>query len=139
MRPWSLGVTANWSLSGMLAIRFTAPIEPRPAPRVDSHDRQRYSPKWYRQWKADFGLFARLAMKGQPPLECPLKLSAQFFKLKPKNPQSRNYGDLDNLLKAVKDAMNGICYKDDSQVVQYGSCGKFHGQPLIVIELEEIP
>lgn len=125
-------------LSGMPAIKFTAPMEPRPAPRVDSHGRQRFSPKWYRQWKADFGLFARLAMHGQPPLSCPLKLSAQFFKLNPKNPQSRNYGDLDNLLKAVKDAMNDICYNDDSQVVQYGACGKYHGEPLIIIELEEV-
>lgn len=119
-------------------IKIVAPLEPRPAPRADSKDKQRYSPKWYRQWKADFGLFARLAMHGQPPLSCQLKLSAQFFKLKPKNPQSRNYGDLDNLLKAVKDAMNGICYNDDSQVVQYGACGKYHGEPRIIIELEEL-
>jgi Holliday junction resolvase RusA-like endonuclease len=25
--------------------------------------------------------------------------------------------DLDNLVKAVKDALNGICYRDDSQIV----------------------
>ena len=119
-------------------IKIVAPIMPRPAPRVDSNGKQRYNPKWYRQWKKDFGLFARLAMHGQSPLTSNLKLSVEFFKLKPKNPQSKQYGDLDNLIKAVKDAMNGICYEDDRQVTQYGHCGKFHGEPHIVIELEEI-
>lgn len=119
-------------------IKIVAPMTPRPAPRPDSKDKQRYSPKWYRQWKQDFGIFARLAMHGQPPLTGAVKLSAKFFKLKPKDPQSKQYGDLDNLLKAVKDAMNGICYEDDRQVTQYGHCGKFHGDPHIIIELEEI-
>lgn len=119
-------------------IKIVAPMTPRPAPRADSNNKQRYSPKWYRKWKNDFGLFARLAMHGQPPFSGAVKLSAEFYKLKPKDPQSKQYGDLDNLLKAVKDAMNGICYIDDSQVTQYGHCGKFHGEPLIVIELEEV-
>lgn len=119
-------------------IKIDAPLSPRPAPRPDSSGKQRYSPKWYRKWKQDFGLFARLAMKGRPPLTGNLKLSALFYKLKPKDPKSKQYGDLDNLLKAVKDAMNGICYIDDSQVTQYGRCGKFHGDPRILIVLEEL-
>lgn len=121
-----------------LQIKFTAPIEPRPAPRVDSRGKQRYSPAWYRQWKSDFGWFAKQAMHGQPPLTGKLLLSAEFYKLKPKDPTSRNYGDLDNHLKAVKDAMNGICYEDDSQIVRYRHTSKNHGTPRIEIELEEI-
>ena len=121
-----------------MIIKFSAPIVPRPAPRVDSHGKQRYSSAWYRKWKDDFALFARLAMHGRPPLVGSLLLSAEFFKLNPKNPQSRNFGDLDNLLKAVKDAMNGICYKDDSQIIRYGHVGKNHGEPHIDIELEPI-
>lgn len=119
-------------------IKIVAPMTPRPAPRPASKGKQRYSPKWYCQWKNDFGIFARLAMHGKPPLTGAVKLSAEFYKLKPKDPQSKQYGDLDNLIKAVKDAMNGICYKDDRQVTQYGCCGKFHGDPHIIIELEEL-
>ena len=121
-----------------MTIEFTAELEPRPAPRADSNVKQRYSPKWYRQWKFAFGLIARRAMQGRAPLKGNLKLSADFFKLKPANPASRNYGDLDNLLKAVKDAMNGICYEDDRQVTHYGECGKYHGVPHINITLEEL-
>ena len=39
-------------------------------------------------------------------------------------------------MKAVMDALNGICYVDDSQVVEVRA-GKFFGEPHIVIELEE--
>ena len=119
-------------------IKFNVPMTPRPAPRADSKDKQRYSPKWYREWKDEFGTFAKLAMKGKPPLSGKILLSAEFFKLKPKDPTSKNYGDLDNLLKAVKDAMNKICYNDDRQVTRYGHVGKNHGEPNIFIELEEI-
>lgn len=118
-------------------IKFSVPIEPHPAPRPDSNEKQRYSPAWYRQWKKDFGWFARRAMQGRPPLTGKVKLSAEFFKLKPKNVESRNYGDLDNHLKSVKDAMNGICYLDDRQVIRYGECGKNRGEPHIDIQLEE--
>ena len=52
------------------------------------------------------------------PFQCSLKLHADFFKLKPRNPTAKNFGDLDNFLKAVLDALNGICYVDDRQVVQ---------------------
>lgn len=31
---------------------------------------------------------------------------------------AKNLGDLDNLTKLVKDALNGIAYDDDSQIVQ---------------------
>lgn len=33
-------------------------------------------------------------------------------------PTSRSYGDFDNLAKAVCDALNGVVYKDDSQIVK---------------------
>lgn len=35
--------------------------------------------------------------------------------------------DLDNLNKAVLDALNGIAYVDDSQVVVYGNMSKVYG------------
>ena len=31
---------------------------------------------------------------------------------------SRSYGDIDNHVKAVLDALNGVCYRDDAQVIR---------------------
>lgn len=36
--------------------------------------------------------------------------------------------DLDNLLKPLKDALSGIVYVDDSQIVTYKLCGKWYGE-----------
>lgn len=33
-------------------------------------------------------------------------------------PTARNYGDADNHAKAILDALNGICFADDAQVVK---------------------
>jgi Holliday junction resolvase RusA-like endonuclease len=33
-------------------------------------------------------------------------------------------GDLDNLIKAVKDALNGVAWDDDRHVRRYGEMGK---------------
>lgn len=36
--------------------------------------------------------------------------------------------DLDNLIKFVKDALNGVLYADDRQVWSYGGCTKKYGE-----------
>jgi Holliday junction resolvase RusA-like endonuclease len=34
--------------------------------------------------------------------------------------------DLDNLLKSLQDALNGLAFNDDSQIAGYGECWKWH-------------
>ena len=46
--------------------------------------------------------------------------------------------DCDNLAKIVLDALNGIAYKDDSQVTMLHICKEYGTQPKVVIELKEI-
>jgi len=54
-----------------------------------------------------------------------------------KSPTSKNYGDVDNLAKAIMDAMNGIVYLDDSQVVSL-SIDKCVGDNLIILNIEVV-
>jgi Holliday junction resolvase RusA-like endonuclease len=44
--------------------------------------------------------------------------------------------DLDNLLKAVKDALKSICYHDDSQVIKTIAAKQYGGQPRIEITVK---
>ena len=98
----------------------------------------------------------------KPLIECCLVLTARFFLPRPqwcdamvgrgkervpKYPpgalRHRAKPDLDNLLKSLKDAMTGIAWKDDSQVVEYGSgTGKFYhengGEPRVEIMIEKV-
>lgn len=43
--------------------------------------------------------------------------------------------DIDNVLKAVLDALNGVAYKDDARVVAV-SAKKVYGEPRLVIEIK---
>lgn len=120
-----------------MAIKFTADVEPVPFKRVMQSGKRRYNDTRYSLFKEVIGHLAKIAMHGQEPLKGKIKFHADFFKLKPKNISSRKWGDVDNFLKAVLDALNGICYVDDSQVIQI-SGSKNHGEPKIIIELEEL-
>jgi Holliday junction resolvase RusA-like endonuclease len=47
--------------------------------------------------------------------------------------------DLDNLIKAVSDGMNGIVYGDDALIVKFKDCDKLWGaDPRVVVTLEEL-
>lgn len=46
--------------------------------------------------------------------------------------------DLDNVAKAVLDALNGIAYDDDSAVVQLIICKSYAYPPCVVVALEEM-
>jgi|SRR6185369_4421281 len=57
---------------------------------------------------------------GIKPIDGAVSIAVIFKHKKPKNPSKSfpSQGDLDNFLKAVLDALNGIMYKDDSSIVQ---------------------
>lgn len=69
-------------------------------------------------WRACIGWKARIAHKGEP-VEGPVRLSLVFDMPRPKTP-SNQYprGDLDKYIRAALDAMTGVVYRDDSQVVR---------------------
>lgn len=83
---------------------------------------------------------ARSACAEEFPPDVPLVLSAVFTIGRPKShvlksgklrkgaPVFPRNGDTDNLIKAVQDAMEGIVYRDDSQVVWYGDTGRLYGE-----------
>ena len=43
--------------------------------------------------------------------------------------------DLDNMAKAVLDALNGVCYADDKQVIAFSSCKKYGTEPRLEVEV----
>ena len=118
-------------------IKFTASLEPVAFKRVMANGKRRYNSAEYTEFKNGLGYFALQAMKGREPMTGAIKLHADFYKRKPKKITSRNWGDLDNHLKSVLDALNGIAYLDDAQVVSISGTKNF-GEPHINIELEEI-
>lgn len=83
-----------------------------------------YDPPKSKEWKEEVARQIKLSLPSPYPLfkEGPLVVNLDFYMPKPKSLPKKvidhvKKPDLDNLGKAIKDAMNGLVYKDDSQVV----------------------
>ena len=76
-----------------------------------------YTPDKTRIYENSLALAARLAMRGRTLLEGPLTVVVYAFRSIP--PTRRP--DADNHLK-ILDALNGICWKDDAQIVDAENC-----------------
>lgn len=90
-----------------------------------------YKPTADRKYEAWVAKVAQAAMNGRDPLEGPLSVSLRFRMPIPASQNRRVKGsmaagdippctkpDLSNLTKAIEDAMNGVVYVDDSQIVR---------------------
>ena len=89
-----------------------------------------YSPKKTVDYEAKVKEAGKDAMGSSEPLETPLSLylyvrvpipasttKKVLAEISANRVKPIKRPDLDNVLKAVSDALNGICYKDDSQIV----------------------
>ena len=86
-------------------------VDGRPVPKarprvINGHP---YTPKTTRDWEELVGWQAKIAMAGKPPLEAELGVTLYFR-------GAHGSADLDNLVKAVLDGMNGIVYRDDKLI-----------------------
>ena len=100
-----------------------------------------YDPKRSRDWKAYFRM-AAMKFKPEQPLDGPLALSVSFFLPRPKSRPKRDTWpdrkpDLSNLLKAVEDAMTGVFWRDDSQIVRAVQVKRYAGaySPRVYVEV----
>lgn len=100
----------------MEQIKILVPEEPIPAARPRFAAGHAYQPKRNRDFRAVVQQVARAMMSEREPLKGELSV---FLKLYRKyRTCTRIFGDVDNHAKAILDALNGICYVDDSQIAR---------------------
>jgi Holliday junction resolvase RusA-like endonuclease len=132
-------------------VQFRIPGNPVPKGRARAFLRgnhiAHYTPDKTRAWESVARMAASEAMQERTPMQGPVVLwVAATFAPPASWPKWRQQllaedglahttkPDLDNLVKAVKDACNGIVWKDDSQVIQirasklYGETPAMHVQ-----------
>lgn len=78
-----------------------------------------------------------VAMRGIKPFSKRVLANIRLYRKF--SPVSRSFGDVDNLVKSICDALNGIAYNDDSQIVDL-IVGKYQdaANPRAEIFLEEL-
>lgn len=94
------------------AITITMHGAPRPKQRPRFGHGRAYTPDPTRRFERDFGWTAKIAMRGRSRFDGPIRIHAVF-----ELPTGAR-GDLDNFLKSALDAINGIVFGDDGQIVE---------------------
>jgi len=132
-------------------ISFSIPMKPvaKGRPRVTKRGFT-YTPKKTADAEKIVALYGRQAMGSEPPSDFPIFMDLDFAISPPRSwtkkkteaaivgkifPASRP--DLDNYCKLVEDALNGICYKDDSQIVRLLACKRYALRDNIFVSIQE--
>ena len=119
-------------------------------PRFTSKDRngdplpfvRTYDPAKSKNWKETIAWEAK--SRGFTSLEGPLRMVLTFRLRKPKSVKRKwptVKPDLSNMEKGIEDALNKICYKDDSQIVIKESKKEYAKEgfePGVLVMIEEI-
>ena len=131
------------------SITFEIPLTPIPKPRPRVTRWGTYTPKRAKDYEDDIKKIAKPYF--DKPITEPCEITLQFTMPIPKStskklrgelmyaPHTKKTGDVDNLVKAVTDALNGIAYEDDSLIWKleaqkmYGEVG----QTVVTIETDQ--
>lgn len=109
------------------AIEFTVPGVPVPWARAGSRSGVRFTPAKQRGSMAQVKALCIVAMADRNPIEGPVELTVHATWIPPaswsrKKREAAKWKtgrpDVDNLGKLVADALNGVAYLDDAQVVR---------------------
>ncbi len=112
-------------------IAFVVAGDPVPWERDDANGRRRYTAPRTRAQKRLVAAAARIA--GAVPLAGPMKLTVTAYRA------TRRRCDWDNIGKLVSDALNGVCWHDDSQVEDAHVKKRYdHERPRTEVEVEPL-
>jgi Holliday junction resolvase RusA-like endonuclease len=108
------------------SVSFFVPGEPRGKQRARSGQGRHYTPKETVEAERAIAWAAKVAMKGRPPFEGPLKMVVEAIYTHPASWSDKRKEatfwktskcDVDNIFKLCADALKGIVWRDDAQVV----------------------
>ncbi|MNP23881.1 Endodeoxyribonuclease RusA [compost metagenome] len=137
-----------------MIIQFTVYGEPvaqgRPKFSTAGGFPKAYDPKKSRDYK-DYVRLAAVEYAPKAPLEGPLGMVLTVYRSTPKSFSKRKSAmaeegkitpttkpDVDNYLKGVKDALKGIIWCDDSQVVDVYARKRYSARPRIEVKIKQL-
>lgn len=126
-------------------------VPPLPATMRKRHSVRMYTPAEVRTWQTTARVLAAERMRGQNPLGGALEVIIWVYLAPPSSLSLKKRAlaldgtlrpvtrpDCDNYCKSVLDALNGIVWLDDSQIVALHAY-KFYGEkPRVVVKVEQL-
>ncbi len=132
----------------MISIEIPGEAVPQARPRVTRWGT--YDPPKCKAYKQKVGLIAKAIMHGREPLAGPVKMSVLIFRDIPKSWSKKKKAaaiggaiyptskpDIDNLLKGIMDALKGIIWKDDAQVISVEARKSYDVIPRVWVQVSE--
>jgi Holliday junction resolvase RusA-like endonuclease len=134
---------------------FSISVTPRPKGRPRATVRggfaKLYTDTETRKYEAAIKKVAEQFMAGRAPLEGPLSVSLRFRLQPPKSMTKRlraavlageeaymGSSDLDNYIKSASDSLNGVCWRDDVQIVRLFATKAAAEKPGIDIKIQPL-
>ena len=101
-----------------------------------------FTPKKTASWEDSIRAQA-LSSRPEQLLDGPLVMEATFYLLRPKSRPKRELypdrkPDLDNLVKSVKDALEGVIYTNDSRIVDEVTRKRYGDPPRVEVTIREV-
>jgi Holliday junction resolvase RusA-like endonuclease len=93
-----------------------------------------YTPARTKRFERDLGWTAKAQMVGRKPFDAPIKIGVVFDLAL----ESFSQADIDNLCKAALDALNGIVWRDDAQVIELCVRKQVSDKPLTWIQVSPL-
>lgn len=128
-------------------IEFTIPGDPVPKGRPKSarigNRAILYTPKKTRAYEAYIASAAKDYTPSGGLLEGPLRVSLSFYFKRPKSLSKKclyhvKRPDIDNIIKSILDALEGVIYKNDSQVVELHATKSYGDPSHVEVKIEEL-
>lgn len=129
-----------------VTISVVGPPVGKGRPRFSRKAGVAFTPTPTRNAEAYVRLLASQAMAGRPPLEGPLELRLAAIFEPPRSWSKRKTAaalcgliqptgrpDATNVAKLIEDALNGVVYRDDAQIVRLSASKRYGPQPMTVV------
>ena len=117
-------------------MHFEIPIDVIPQQRPRVYGKVAVDPPKCKAFKKELAMLVKSFQRESALLEGELKVEIHIYrKFKV---TSKRYGDIDNLVKGILDAMTGVLWQDDKQISSLYVTKNLSDTPLIVLDVKEV-
>lgn len=136
-------------MSAKIMLRIPGDPVPKGRPRFTRQGRA-YTPAKTKTYEDEVAMLGKAAMNGQEPLKTPIAVFVYAtFPIPQSYSKKRREAcldgserhikrpDLDNVVKAITDGMNGVVYDDDSQIVSIHATKVYGTDGMVEVMVKE--